>query len=286
MTVRSPVVAPNGLATLDAGMTRTLRELDSVFLAWADAADAAELSAPMLLPVDEVARLGVFDSFPHMALAACPLDAEQVAADPGRYEADGVLPAGHVRDSRIILPSAACYGVYLNLAGQTLDASRRYTVLGHCFRNEREFSGLRRLLGFRMREIVHVGTGREALAHLEAFVPRILALAEWLGLDMSVEAAEDPFFDQSSGRAQIQQALPVKREFVVDGLAIASVNLHRDFFGTRAGITLAASGRPAQTSCVAFGLERWLAVLDRAYASDWDAVRRRVTEFEADPAAG
>lgn len=280
MSLENPAVAPTGFVTLDAGMTRTIRALDGVFLDWADAADAAEVTAPMLLPVDQVAKLGVFGSFPHMALAASPLDAQQVVADQGRYEADGILPAEHLRDSRFMLPSAACYGVYLNLSGQTVDASRRYTVLGHCFRNEREFSGLRRLLGFRMREIVHVGTGREAMAHLEAFTPKILALADWLGLKMSVEVAEDPFFDQNSSRAQIQQSLPVKREFVVDGLAIASVNLHRDFFGKRAGITLAAGGRPAQTSCVAFGLERWLAVLDQAFGSDWEAVQRRIAEFD------
>jgi hypothetical protein len=54
---------------------------------------------------------------------------------------------------------------------------------------------------------------------------------------------------------------PVKEEFVFgDSLAIASVNFHRNFFGERCAITL-PDGGPAFTSCVAFGLERWLAAL-------------------------
>ncbi|MEW2623396.1 hypothetical protein [Streptomyces sp. NPDC048106] len=70
----------------------------------------------------------------------------------------------------------------------------------------------------------------------------------------------------------VQQALPVKREFIVDGLAIASLNVHREYFGKGCAITLSSNKRPAQTSCVAFGLERWLAVLDRRHNGDWDRI--------------
>lgn len=45
--------------------------------------------------------------------------------------------------------------------------------------------------------------------------------------------------------------------------------MHRNFFGDRLGITLAGTGEPVSTSCVAFGLERWLSVLTRRFG-DWE----------------
>ncbi|WP_165818518.1 hypothetical protein [Frankia canadensis] len=62
-------------------------------------------------------------------------------------------------------------------------------------------------------------------------------------------------------------------------MAIAFTNLHRTFFGERAEIAL--DGEPAHTSCVAFGLERWLHVLGGRFAGDWDAAHAAVTSFDS-----
>lgn len=88
----------------------------------------------------------------------------------------------------------------------------------------------------------------------------MLALAARLGLDMTMEVAVDPFFDKGGSRAKMAQLFPVKEEFIVGGLAVGSVNYHRNFFGQRCDISL-PTGEPAHTSCLAFGLERWVHAL-------------------------
>ena len=75
------------------------------------------------------------------------------------------------------------------------------------------------------------------------------------GLVMAVEG----------GKAKMQRLFPVKEEFVVGGLAIGSVNYHRNFFGERCGIL--AGEDTAHTSCLAFGLERWVHVLTDRFGS-------------------
>jgi hypothetical protein len=54
------------------------------------------------------------------------------------------------------------------------------------------------------------------------------------------------------------------------------VNTHRNFFGKRCDIRLRTGDGHAYTSCVAFGLERWLAVLADVYDGDPAAARAAV----------
>jgi seryl-tRNA synthetase len=173
----------------------------------------------------------------------------------GEAGADDLTPAGWV------LPSAACYNIYLHLAGTDLDTARYITTVATCFRNEERYDGLRRLHGFSMREIVGIGTRDEVQDHLRAFKGRVTAFGEQLGLGLTVAAGSDPFYQPQGGRAVLQQLFPQKEELLYDGtLAIASFNFHRNFFGERCCIR-AADGQPAFSGCVAFGIERWLHAL-------------------------
>jgi hypothetical protein len=53
---------------------------------------------------------------------------------------------------------------------------------------------------------------------------------------------------------------PTKRELcLADGLAIASINRHRSFFGEAYDIRY--GNEPARSACIAFGIERWLFAL-------------------------
>src|SRR5438128_11685379 len=93
---------------------------------------------------------------------------------------------------------------------------------------------------------------------------RIQAFSGALGLAVEIEVATDPFYRRDDPRVAMQRLFPVKEEFVYGGnVAFASLNYHRNFFGERCAIST-ADGSPAFTSCVAFGIERWLyAMLDR-----------------------
>ncbi|MFC0111238.1 hypothetical protein [Kibdelosporangium aridum] len=262
-----------GLRALGAEETTLLRALDGVFEGWAVEARASSLIMPSLLPVASLAKLDYYDNFPHQAVVASPLDLVQhePGARPDRFTADRLEPA------ELALPSAACFAVYLHYEGVRVAEGTTVTVLGQCFRRESQYEGLRRLLGFHMREIVALGSRDFTQEHLARFAARIESFAHALGLPLRKQAATDPFYQADGERALLQRLSPVKHEYQAGDLAIASLNVHRNFFGERCDITLADTGSPVFTSCVAFGLERWLSVLRDRFGS-WDGATAAVRD--------
>ncbi|WP_309235324.1 aminoacyl--tRNA ligase-related protein [Streptomyces sp. TRM64462] len=278
----APVGVTDGLVTLGPDAVRLRAALDAVFTGWAADAGAAEVLYPPLVRVADLARFDYFTNFPHLALAAAPVDTAAVAALPARDAGpDTRLAGASLGDAGFVLPSAACYSAYLSLSGARLDEPVKLTTIAQCFRRETAYRGMRRLHGFTMREIVAVGDAATVKGHLATHRTLIHAFAAHLGLVLRTEVATDPFFDANGSRAVMQRLFPTKEEFVVgdgdDGLAIASVNYHRNFFGERAGIT--CGGEEAHTSCVAFGVERWLHVLAERFGGDWGAAEDAVRSF-------
>lgn len=256
---RTAAVAPTGVAALGSEAASLLHRLDRIFESWGLQADATPMITSPLLPVARLAELDYYRNFPHQAMVTAPL---RLTGPYGTYEpTDGSFDPEALEPAELALPPAACYGVYLHLIGQELGAPQRITVLGRCFRREERYEDLRRLLGFHMREIVAIGSQQYTEDHLRCFTARVEDFAARLDLPLRKEAATDPFYDRGNSRALLQQLSPVKHEFMYEGLAIASINVHRNFFGERCAITLAETGQPAFTSCVAFGLERWLSAL-------------------------
>jgi seryl-tRNA synthetase len=157
-----------------------------------------------------------------------------------------------------------CYHVYAALAGSTIRTRRVVTAQGCCWRHEgNRLAPLERGWSFTMREIVCIGTEAECVAFRERGTRITRWLASGLGLDSSIEPAEDPFFAPTArGRALLQRVKGLKLELRLpigdgDSTAAASFNLHDQFFGEAFNIRL-ANGEPAHTACDAFGLERWL----------------------------
>ena len=256
----------HGLVALPPAAAGLLRALDAVFEGWGVEDGARPMIMPPLLPVAALARLDVYENFPHQALVAGALDLKRYR--PG-IRPESFAPTD-VEPLALALPSAACFAVYLHHEGVVLDDDTTVTVMSRCFRREERWEGLRRMLGFHMREVVALGSADHAAEHLRRFEERILPFAAALGLDMRKVPAADPFFDRGGQRALMARLAPVKHEFVVGDLAIASVNVHRNFFGERCSITYGPTGHAAFTSCAAFGLERWLAVLHERHGG-WEA---------------
>ncbi|NLU66115.1 hypothetical protein [Streptomyces sp. HNM0574] len=247
--------------------TALLRLLDDTFEGWGVAAGARVMTMPPLLPAADLARLDYYENFPHQAVVATPLDL--TGEGPEFCDETGCFPSGGLQPASLGLPSASCYAVYLDHEGSSVPDDTLVTVVSWCFRKEQRYEGLRRQLGFRMREIVALGSREHAEEHLCAFAERIESFAEALDLPLRKEAATDPFFDKGGSKAVLQRLVPVKHEFLYEDLAIASVNTHRNFFGDRCSISRPEGG-PVFTSCVAFGLERWLSALTRRHGS-WEA---------------
>ncbi|MGH3164699.1 MAG: aminoacyl--tRNA ligase-related protein [Trebonia sp.] len=164
---------------------------------------------------------------------------------------------------RYVLPSAACYGLYWTLAGTSVGTESTFSIQGNCFRQEKSVEGLARLVAFTMREIVCIGAPSQVAAFVEKAKETVVRLAADFGVKATLVPASDPFFLHDSPRAKMERIAPVKHELVSErGVALASVNYHRNFFGSKCKITTSESGKPAYTACMAFGIERWLGELD------------------------
>src|SRR3954470_20805770 len=163
----------DGLATLGPGAVALRDALEQRFESWAASCGAERAIYPALMRVEDLAGLDYFENFPHLAVMTSGVNAPALAqglGDPSRLSA--VAPED-LEESRLALPSAACFNVYLHLRGRTLDGPVYVTTAANCFRREQRYEGLRRLLAFYMREIVCVGEREAVLEHLNAFKTRI-----------------------------------------------------------------------------------------------------------------
>jgi len=258
--MNADLTVTGGLATLGPELVDLRTELDRRFVGWAHDCGASAWIFPPLISVSDLDGIDYFDSFPHLGLAVGRID-EGKLASYARDEAVTVIPGADLCGCEHVLPSAACYPAYFHLRGKTLEAPKRITTIATCFRNEVEYRGLQRLRSFTMREIICIGPAEAATSHLMAFRQRIEAFCGALGLAVEIKVATDPFFRKDDPRVAMQRLFPVKEEFVYGGnLAFSSLNYHRNFFGERCAIST-ADGSPAFTSCVAFGVERWLHAL-------------------------
>lgn len=256
-----------GLATLGTGQTRVLRLLDELFLGWALSHGTEELTAPPVLSTSEATLLDVFANFPHLVSVVSNLSPQAQSAVGGMARA---VPVSALTQAAWVLPSSVCFGVYLAHSGTSLPEDLTVTVLGRCYRNEATYEGLRRLRSFQMREVVAIGSYEHALRLVRTYRDLTTGLAAALGIPIEVRVAGDPFFDSKSPRALMQKLAPVKQEFVFQGTALASVNVHRNFFGERCGIRRRETNEYAFSSCIGWGYERWLHALSVRYHGDFD----------------
>ncbi|MGK5731737.1 hypothetical protein [Streptomyces sp. URMC 124] len=269
MTATISTAQGGALTILGPDQTDLLRDLDRTITRWADEAGAREIMPPPVYPLSDLEKFDVYENFPHLQFVGGPLDV--TGAPPAPVE--GAFSNGDVGPPFLGLPHSSCYGAYLYFENRSVAPETTITLINRCFRNEEKYEGLRRLLSFQMREIVAIGSFEHTQQVIARFTDRIEEFAKNLGLELNKEAATDPFFERDSGRALLQRLSPVKHEFQADGLAIASVNTHRNFFGERCHITVEGSGDHAFTGCVAFGLERWLAVLSDRFDGDLQRAR-------------
>jgi hypothetical protein len=203
-----------------------------------------EVDPPFLLSRDFLERVEFFSSFPRRAVRA------------GRKGS--------------FLPPATCYRLFQSLMGSERDSSVMATLTGPCFRREPRYDRARRH-AFTMRELVAVSDEAGVAAVRDELADASLRLARSLGLIVELEEAEDPFFAEP-GRAKrlLQRLLRLKVELLAtvggERLAIASFNLHQDFFGSRLGITV--GGAPAWSACGAWGIERWQLALEERWGPE------------------
>ena len=269
-------VAP-GVVGFRGGALSLLRQLEREIGRLAQREASEEWAAPPALPMRCLERAEYFSSFPFWLTAAYHMPDDETTLERIATDPEPVLAArASGRCTDVALPPALCYHVFERFAGHRL-TTQTVTLAGTCWRHEgARLSALDRQWAFTMREIVCVGPSAEVEDFRQRGMRLAGALASRLDLDAGFLVATDPFFAPTArGKAIVQRVKALKHELALPigndrSTAAASFNNHEQFFGEAFGITL-ASGEPASSGCVAFGLERWLLAFLVAHGVDGDA---------------
>lgn len=260
----------HGCVTLSGELLEWSLHFDAFLAGRAVQLGSAEYSFPSLIAAESLAPIGYLHSFPHLAsfVTTGRQDALQALADDSAMASE--LPAceEHFESFRHLLTPAACYHFYPMFAGSRIAAPLHLTTRCQCFRREDHYEPLQRQWSFDMREIVCIGDAAAIDAHIRAWREEIARLQEHLGITASWQAATDPFYDPlGDPKALAQLVEPSKQELCTpNGLAIASINRHRRFFGESYDIRYGDAH--AESACVAFGIERWLHAMTEVHGHD------------------
>jgi seryl-tRNA synthetase len=258
-----------GLLLLGPMMSNLIDFFEQKFLSLAAEFNAKPYRFPTLIPAKYLNRVNYFKSFPHYLTFATHLredfDVINAFAETASCDEHGlVAPDNSFSPIQALLSPAVCYHLYFFLADKQLPNDHLVaTAVGNCFRYEStRLTSLERLWNFSMREVIFVGSQDYVLENREKARIIMRKFFTDLGMAYRVESANDPFFvGEFRKQALFQSAFQLKYEiraslpFKSSTLAIGSYNFHQDFFGRHLNITL-ADGSPANTGCVAFGLER------------------------------
>lgn len=258
----------NGQVAYGPALVELERRLDNLFLRWASDLGATEYRFPATIPAAALARAGYLSGFPHLATFPVSLDPSEanLRCFADTHALDAACGVRLTRTSPVteVLTPAACYHCYLHWQTARLETPLYITTRGTCFRREQSYAPLQRQSAFTMREIVCIGSPAEVRGFLARCARRVRQFTRCIGLPLKWLHATDPFFNPMRQPGYIlQKSAPLKTEMVYSGgLAIGSLNLHRDHFGRVFDIERA--GQIAHSGCIAFGLERWMhAVLHR-----------------------
>lgn len=234
------------------------------------------LTVPPVISRALLERVGYVDSFPHLlgtihSYTGTPRRwrelQESRAAHTGQWHDDQEI------SDLAVLP-ATCYHVYPMFEGERLGKPLVLTAESYCYRSENTHER-GRLRSFRMREFVRISTRDDCLEWRDGWVTRSRDWLTLLGLEVSVEPANDPFFGVAArlvGGSQRKQELKWELKVPVGDAqvqAVASSNYHKEHFGELFNIEIA--GETAHTACAAFGLERITLALIDAHGGDVNA---------------
>ena len=177
--------------------------------------------------------------------------------------------------TQVMLTPAACYPLYPSATGSLGEAGRLIDLRAFVFRHEPSLDPARMMI-FRQREFVRLGTAEQALAHREFWLEEGEEVLNMLGLPVERVVANDPFFGRA-GRlmADAQKDQILKYELTIKiaseekPAAIASCNYHQNHFGKTFDI-LTPDGGAAHTACIGYGLERIALALFMTHGFDTD----------------
>ena len=243
------------------------------------------LRFPPVMSRSELERSGYLHSFPHLLGGVSCLKGSEATIRAVVEQPDW---ANELSATELVLSPAACYPVYPMAAafGPIPASGLLFDVAADCFRHESTHE-IGRLLSFRMREFVCLGTPEQVLEFRTRWMFLAQRLANQLGLEHRIAPASDPFFGKGgklAAMSQLEQSL--KFELLIplsskEGpTACMSFNCHRDHFSSVWDL-ITENADKAHTGCVAFGLDRLALALFKTHGLDlkkWPvAVRKNLS---------
>ena len=252
----------DGLYIRSETFENVVRAIDGLVSATGSDQQATVLHFPPIIPRVVFEHSGYLRSFPDLLGSIDVFDGnEALHAELIERLEQGENWAELLTASDLTLCSAGCHPLYPLCSGRLREGGRRFEVFGHCFRHEPSLDPAR-MQSFRQHEFVYVGDPADAVAHRDLWLERSAELLSGLGLAVEKVVANDPFFGRGGKMlASNQRAEELKYEVVcaiqpdIEPTALSSSNYHLDHFGAEFGIE-AASGKPAHSACVGFGVER------------------------------
>ena len=204
-----------------------------------------------------------------------------------RKRAGGEDWSGDLDATEVMMTPAACYPLYPTATGTLPEGGRTVDLRAFVFRHEPSADPARMLI-FRQREYVRLGSPQEAFEHRDYWLKRAEEMLRALGLEATPVVANDPFFGRG-GHVMVatQRERALKYELVVPvasadkPTAVVSSNCHLDHFGHAFDIK-SADGAVAHTACVGFGLERIALALFKKHGfapAKWPAEVRGVLDL-------
>lgn len=232
------------------------------------------LEFPPLITRTLFDQIGYLRNFPQLSGAVFSFSGnDRDHIDLIRRLDEGAPYADSLTQAEIALCPACCYPVYPTLRGTLAPGGGLYDVSQYCFRHEPSVDPMR-LQSFRMIENIRVGAPDEVVEWRTRWLERAPQILADLGLEVSSDVANDPFFGRAGRLMSIsQREMQLKIEFLVpvfgedDPTACASSNYHQNHFGELFEIATADGGE-AHSSCIGFGLERCAVAMFAAHGLD------------------
>ena len=246
---------------------------------------AEKITFPPCISRSVIERSGYLDSFPQLAGTVFSFKGSE---SDHRELSNRLIEQKTWSDMQTMtdacLAPAACYPVYPTCTGSLPDQGRLIDVQNWVFRHEPSDEPTR-MMSFRIREFVRLGDPETVVEWRNLWLERGIAILKSLALPVHAEVATDPFFGKG-GRMLKANQRDQKLKFEVmapviskdQPTALCSFNYHQDKFGKIFSIST-ASGKPAETACLGFGLERIAMALLKTHGmlpQDWPKEVREV----------
>ena len=245
------------------------------FAKLADEMGALRKFYPVLLPVKGYLKTGYIDRSPQYAIF-CSNAYENLEKLEGL---SGAVRDKKLKDEldepRLALSPSACFHVYIEYQGTTLERNTVVSFTQSVFRNEGRlnYDEVGRLMDYHVREIVFIGSDDYVRKAREDMLKKTKYLLEKWGLQARIKCASDSFIlPKMQKYRNIQLIDSSKYEVCLRTgkeceLAAGSFNYHGTAFTYPFAIQVLGCTE-AVTGCVGFGIERWVLAFLMQFGSD------------------